>query len=315
LSFGLVLALSLMLVGCGDAPNRTEIDLSERATSEEIERAADSSTETDAEFLFGFDLRNGPREDAKQYLPLLDYLSRQTGYRFRLHFTEDAGDLLTELASGKLQFAAIGAGTYLTAQSDTTIIPLVRGVNAEGEPGYRSILIVAPESRLQSLHGLKGKRVAFGSQTSTQGHWIPRIMFDEAGMALDDLGGYLYTGSHRACAEAVIGGRADACGMQDTLARLLIKSGSVRALATSAVFPSSGIFSTAAVPAEVRHRVQSMLVDFDPKGRDREGLYHWERTEMAGGFTPASADDYADLRSQAQRLGLLPQALQSADAQ
>lgn len=312
--FGLVLALSLMLVGCGNAPDSSEIDLSEPATSEEIERASGTRADTVAEFLFGFDLRNSPREDAKQYLPLLDYLSRQTGYRFSLYFTENAGDLLKELISGKLQFAAIGAGTYLTAQSGAAIIPLVQGVNAKGEPGYRSILIVAPESRLQSLQDLKGKRVAFGSPTSTQGHWIPRIMLDEAGIALDDLEEYVYTRSHRTCAEAVIAGKADACGMQDTLANRLIKSGSVRALATSAVYPSSGIFSTAAVPVEVRQQVLSALVDFDPQGRDRDGLYHWDRTEMAGGFTPASADTYADLRSKSERLGLLPQVPQSAEA-
>jgi phosphonate transport system substrate-binding protein len=309
-----VIIVVLIFVSCGDGPKGIEIDFNQTATNEEIVDAISAGLDPEKEYLFGFDLRNGPREDARQYLPLLDYLSRKTGYRFKLHFSVSANDLLTELGSGKLHFAAIGAGTYLTASNDTTILPLVRGVNAKGELGYRTIFVISPGSGLEKLEELKGKKVAFGSPTSTQGHWIPRIMFEEAGITLDDLAGYLYTGSHRACAEAVIAGRVDACGMQDTLARLLIDSGAVRALATSEVFPSSGIFSSATVDAEIREKVGSVLVAFDPQGRDRNGLYHWEQTEMAGGFAYANADDYAMLRAHAELLGLLPIARWSAEA-
>lgn len=101
--------------------------------------------------------------------------------------------------------------------------------------------------------------------------------------------------------------------MQDTLARILISSGSLRALATSEVFPSSGVFSHASVPEEVRMAVRAALTDFDPQGRDRVGLYQWDRTEMAGGFAAASADDYSDLRSRAKRLGLLPSRAAAVD--
>lgn len=299
------LLLGFLLSGCWSEPDLSAIDFNDVASAKEIELASSKKVNAEPVYLFGFDLRNGPREDARQYLPLLEYLSNKTGYQFRLHFSESAETLLADLTSGKLDFAAIGAGTYLTANSDTSIVPLVRGVNSRGELGYRSILVVAPDSPLDELHDLRGRRIAFGSPTSTQGHWIPRIMFHEADIGLEEFEGYVYTGSHRACAEAVIGKRVDACGMQDTLARLLIESGVVRALATSEVFPSSGIFSTASVPSDIRERVAGALVEFDPQGRDREGLYHWERTEMAGGFAPAYEDDYAVLRSQAERLGLL----------
>ena len=128
----------------------------------------------------------------------------------------------------------------------------MRGVSAQGELGYRAHIVVAPNSALKSIDDLRSKRIAFGSPTSTQGHWIPRIMFDTAGLKLADFDSHLYTGSHRACAEAVIAGQADACGMQDTLAKRLVESGALRTLAVSEVFPSSGIFVHAAVPEAVR---------------------------------------------------------------
>lgn len=300
-----VLLLPFALSGCDDMPGEAAPGLGAAATAEQVLAASVPDAGSGVEYLFGFDLRNGPREDARQFLPLLEYLGDRTGYRFRLRFTASAEELVAELISGKLQFAAIGAGTYLTAQADAPIRPLVRGVNAEGESGYRAMLVVGPDSTLRTVQDLKGRRVAFGSPTSTQGHWIPRIMFDEAGIALGDLGGYMYTGSHRACAEAVISRHADACGMQDTLARSLVAAGSVRLLAVSGVYPSSGIFSHGGVPEKVQAAVQAALVEFDPQGRDRAGLYHWESTEMAGGFAPASPNDYATLRRQAEHLGLL----------
>ncbi len=303
----LLVALLVVLWGCDSTDRASEVDLNEVATSAELESIANEAGTTDKDtYIFGFDLRNGPQEDARQYLPLLSYLQQQTEYRFKLHFTDNADELISQLADGRIHFAAIGAGTYLTAQSDTLVVPLVRGVNAEGEAGYRSYVVVAANSPIYQVSELRGRRVAFGSRTSTQGHWIPRIMFDQAGIELKDLAGYTFTGSHRACAESVISGRADACGMQDTLARLLIAEGALRKIAISDVYPSSGIFSHGSVPQVVRDAVGTALVAFDPQGRDRAGLYNWERTEMAGGFATAAESDYAVLGDQARQLGLLP---------
>jgi phosphonate transport system substrate-binding protein len=293
------------LIACSPQQEVPQLDLSDLATTEEIQ-AISALPQTDPQvFYFGFDLRNGPREDARQYLPLLNYLQKTTDLHFELLFSPDAKHLVNDLSSGLLQFAAIGAGSYLTASRNAPILPLVQGVNTAGETGYRAILVTAPNSPLSAIRDLKGRRVAFGSPTSTQGHWIPRIMLHQAGLTLDDLGSYQYTGSHRACAEAVIANKADACGMQDTLALQLMKAGQLRQLANSDLFPSSGIFVHSKVPLLVRQAVQQALIDFDPQGPVGVTLYNWGATEMAGGFALAAADDYTPLQAWADQLGLL----------
>ncbi len=301
----LALAAVLPLLAACTVENELPLlDLSDTAGPEEIDRIA-AGEEPAGHYLFGFDLRNGPTEDARQYLPLLTYLERTTGHRFELRFSHNADELVEALANDRIQFAAIGAGSYLAARQRGQVVPLVRGVNREDEPGYRSYLVAAPDSPLQSIADLRGHRLAFGSRTSTQGYWIPRIMLHRAGVDLADLSGYFFTGSHRACAEAVIAGRAGACGLQDTLARELVREGALKTLAVSEVYPSSGIFASQAVPDDIRQSVRSALARFDPRGRDAAGLYHWDRTEMAGGFVPASAADYRPLLVWAQRLQLL----------
>ena len=55
---------------------------------------------------------------------------------------------------------------------------------------------------------------------------------------------------------------------------------------------------------EVVNAVREALLDFQPKGRDADGLYHWALTEMPNGFVPATEKDYAELSDWARRLEL-----------
>ncbi|KXJ39869.1 MAG: hypothetical protein AXA67_12505 [Methylothermaceae bacteria B42] len=291
--------------GCSDSSDLPLLDLNQAASREEI-RLAISSQGKPQSWKFGFDLRNSPKEDARQYLPLLNYLERTTRLEFTLHFSPSAHQLIDDLTRGKIHFAVIGAGSYLVARHNrASIRPLVRGVNAKGDAGYRAVIVVLPGSALKNLRDLKGKRFVFGSRTSTQGYWIPRIMLYKAGLRLQDLGSYIFAGSHQGCVEKVMAALADACGMQDTLALRLIAAGRVRPLAISELYPSSGIFSHRSVPEDIRQKVRQALIDFDPRGKDKPGLYHWEATEMPKGFVAASEKDYRPLQIWAEKLHLL----------
>jgi len=209
--------VGVLLAGCLPGEDRREIDLDDRASDAELREL---TARTDSDVLwFGFDLRASPQEDARQYLPFLEYLTKATGYTFELRFTPQDGQIVDDLGTGVVQFAALGAGSTIQAHAKYGVIPLVRGLNAQGRAEYRSVIVVAPDSSIQTIADLRGKRFAFGSLTSTQGHLIPRIILLQHGLALDDLAAYAYTGSHRNCANEVTAGRFDAGGMQDTLGR------------------------------------------------------------------------------------------------
>ena len=266
-------------------------------------------TETErARYHFGFDLRAGPIEDARQYLPFLAYLAEATGYDFKLRFTAKDSSIVDELGAGHIDFAAIGAVSFLQAREKYNARILVRGVNSEGATEYRSNIVVAPTSAVQDIENLRGKRFAFGSISSTQGHLIPRIILAERGIDLSDFTTYEYTGSHQNCANAVIKGEVDACGMQDTMARRMENAGLVRILHTSQYYPSSGIAANKDVPPVIAERVKRALLDFDPTGLDREGLHNWQATEMPNGFQAATPTDYRVLRDWSIRFGFLKKA-------
>jgi len=300
----LFFALGILFVSCSSKEDRLEIDLDDVVADSELYELSSHPSDPDV-LHFGFDRRASPQEDARQYLPLLDYLQETTGYTFELVFTPKDGRIVDDLGTGEVQFAAIGAGSFLQARAKYGVVPLVRGLNAQGRAEYRSVIVVSPGSSIQSLPDLRGKRMAFGSATSTQGYLIPMIALIQNGLALDDLASYEYTGSHQNCASAVTTGHVDACGMQDTMGQELAAAGLLRIIYTSPYYPSSGIVANKDVPPEILDSVQQALLDFDPQGRDAPGLYHWDQTEMPNGFVKAAVEDYAELLQWAVELGYI----------
>jgi phosphonate transport system substrate-binding protein len=295
-------ALVVALTGC-ESREVERIDLRERIDDAEL---AGMAPKRDSNILrFGFDLRASPGEDARQCLPFLKYLEKETGLRFELRFTPKNGAVVDHLGEGLLEFAAVGSVTYIAAHAEYGVIPVAHGLNAEGRAEYQSVIAVAPDSPIQKIDELRGKRFAFGGLTSTQGHLIPRIILAEHGMRLDDLAGYEYTGSHRNCASAVAAGRFDAGGMQGTMGREMAERGLIRILFTSKFHPSSGIAANKDVSPEAIEKVKRALLDFQPRGKDAEGLYHWDRTDMPNGFTEARDEDYAALREWSIKFGLI----------
>lgn len=243
----------------------------------------------------GFEVRSTVEEDTKQLLPLLNYLKKATGYEFQLHVSPQGVHPSQELGEGKIDFAVFGAGAYLKYRATSEIVPFVRGVYPTGKPEYQSVIVVAPDSQISKVQELRGKKMAFNKVTSTQGYLVPVSVLDEHGIKLKDLAGAQNTDSHRACANAVIMGEADACGMQDLLGWELEKSGLVKVIHTSKYYPTSGLFTNKKVAPELLAAIRKALLDFQPKGKDAEGLYKWDKTEMPNGFADAKASDYDGL--------------------
>lgn len=295
------LVLLTSLSACA-TESSTPVNLARAATTEDL---AKLKPQGDGRLYVGFDRRLDPKEDVKMYVPLLDYLERTTPYLFQLRPTSKEGNVVEDLGRGTVQFAIVGTLSYLQAHGRYGAQALVRGLNIDGRDVYRAAIVTRPNSRIQSLADLRGKTFAFGASNSTQGHLIPRILLEQAGLRLGDLAAYEYTGSHAEVANALTAGRFDAGGMQDTLAQSLANRGLLRILALSSDYPSSGIVVAPGVDPAIVDAVRRALLAFDPTGKDAAGLYHWDQTEMPRGFTGTQDRDYTELQDWSERFGLL----------
>lgn len=281
-----------------DADRLDDIELQQLQSSTNIASAPNR-------YSFGFNLRVSPQEDAAQYLPFLNYLEKATGYHFDLHFTPKGSTAADDLGKNKIQFAALGAVSFIHARSQYRVKLLARGLNANNTATYQSFFVVAPNSKIKTILDIKGKKLAFGRPSSTQGYVIPLIMLSKAGIDLSDLHSYWFSKSHQDCAETVISGEADVCGVQDQFAKKLQASKKIRIIHVSNNYPSSGIAANEHVPIDVVKRVTQALLDFKPQGKDRKGLYNWDSTEMPLGFVKGDESDYDGLIEWVNKLDYL----------
>lgn len=300
----LIVSVSLLLSSC-DSDNQVEVyNLDDRVQKSDV-GISDSHAKNKNILVFGFDLRSSPQEDARQYLPFLKYLEMETGYKFKLHFTSKNRSIVDDLGENQVQFAAVGADTFIKANEKYNVIPLVRGLNMKGKAEYQSVFVVSPSSKIKKLEDINGRHLAFGSRASTQGHLIPRIVLSKKNIKLKSFSNISYTGSHRNCADSVISQHSDVCTMQDTMAKSLEQKGLLRIIYTSNYYPSSGIATNQDVPVEVVNKVKKALLNFKPQTKNKKGLYKWERTEMPLGFTGANINDYSELRNWSIKLGFI----------
>ena len=292
----------LLFTGCESQPERKKVDLTKKESPQAVNRL--KTEKIKQEWVFGFDQRRSLEEDTRQYASFLRYLEDATGLEFKLRFTQKTGRIEDDLGRGIIHFAAFGAGAYIPAHEKYKVIPLARGLNKFGKPEYQSVIVTAPDSPLQSIEDLRGKRFAFGNYTSTQGHVIPRIILAEHGLTLDDFSHFDYTGGHHNCAMEVIAGNFDAGGMQDTLGREMAESGRLRILHTSEYYPSSCLAANKDVPPEVLDTMRKALLELDPKARHADILVDWDRTEMPNGFVAVKDEDFEKLRYWSTKLNL-----------
>ncbi len=294
-----LITLMLLLAGCSSQPRQISLSI----TGDPPQPQPDAGE--GILYYFGFDQRLDPAEDVRMYVPFLKYLERATGYRFKLQPVPRTGSVAEAMGSGTIHFAAFGTLSYLDAHKRYGVKALVAARTADGGADYRALIITRPESSIRTIKDLRGRSLALGSPTSTQGNLIPRIMLQQAGISLSDLSAFQNHSSHFETANAVLSGRFHAGAVQDTLGRELVRKGLVRVVAESDLFPSSTISVASDVPEPVAEAVRRALLDFDPTGRDKHGLYRWDQSEMPLGFIPVNQKALDRVQMMAERLGLL----------
>lgn len=240
---------------------------------------------------FGVIPRYNPMVMYRSYQPLMDYLTENTPYRFELKLARDYPETVSFLRQGITQIASLGDVTFTEAREGFGAIPILKPLNAKGEPFYRSIIIVREDSPIRTLQDLRGKTFAFGDPHSTSGNLIPRYFLFQNGITLFDLKEFSTLGSHDAVAKAVLKGKVDAGAVKDVIAYRYQAHG-LRFLAESGPIPAVPIVVRKDIPSELAAAVKKALLAIDPTNpRQRERMKEWD-PEFRHGFAEATEADY-----------------------
>src|SRR5579864_6366642 len=136
----------------------------------------------------------------EQRIPLQHYLTQYLGRDVKLVTLNSYATTLDSLSSGSVDFACLGAVTYVRGRAKIGLIPLVQ---RESDQQFHSLIIANSSKSIYSLNDLKGKQFAFGEINSTSGHVIPYLEMKRAGINPDSDFQVRYSGDHSATVNLV----------------------------------------------------------------------------------------------------------------
>jgi phosphonate transport system substrate-binding protein len=234
--------------------------------------------------------------------PLRDYLSKSLGLPVNLVIPTNYNATVEGLGNGSLDFAYLGALTYVKARQTYGVIPLVQ---READKHFHSVFITQSAASFRQLSELKGKRFAFGDINSTSGHLIPYQELKKAGVDVDHDLQFRYTGSHAATLKAVEAGAVDAGALDETVYSSMTKDGKVdaskvRILYTSHAFVDYVWVARKDTDAKLRENFAQAFLSL------KEGKSDAILSILRGkSFERANDVEYSDIRSIAAELKML----------
>jgi len=149
------------------------------------------------------------------FAPLTGYLSSVIGKPVLLSISRDYDEHISRIAEGKADIAFMGPAVYVEMVERYGEMPLLARLETGRVPTYYGVITVGRDSPIEYLKDLKGKRMAFSDRRSTSGHIVPRHMFLNAGISLEDFAEHTFMSNHENVALGVLVGDFDAGAVKE----------------------------------------------------------------------------------------------------
>ena len=290
LTAGLVFAASV--VGCSSAPPSTQQVL-------KIGAIPDQKPERLNRLYRALSDELGASLDVEvQYVPVSNYAAAVSAFR-----------------SGSLDLVWFGGLTGVQARLQTpgAMVLAQRDIDAE----FTSVFIangasgLRPITSANQLVQLKGRRLAFGSESSTSGRLMPQYFLGENGVTMAELagGGPGFSGSHDATIAVVQSGAYEVGALNSQVWQSNVDEGRVDPAKVAVIWrtpPYADYHWVARPDLDTRFgdgftgRVQNALLSLTPK-MERGALV----LELFGAtrFIPAQNEDYSKIEAVGRQLG------------
>ena len=247
-----------------------------------------------------------PTELQRKFKPLGEYLSKELGMDVKFVPVTDYAATVEGLAGGHLDLVWYGGFTFVQARRRTgTAIPLVQ---REEDAHFHSKFITRVGSGIKTLQDLKGKTLAFGSESSTSGHLMPRYFLLKAGIDPNrDLARYAFSGAHDATAKWVESGKVDAGALNESVWNKLVEekkvdTNKVQVFYTTPDFYDYNWTVRGDLDPEVVRKLKAAFLALDASRPEHKAILDLQRTER---FIETRPQNYLGIEEAAKSAGLI----------
>lgn len=234
----------------------------------------------------------------ERFQPLMDYLSDNTPFRFKMRLTKDYKGIVTLLEDDSIDIALLGGASYIIAKSKAEVVPLVKPLNQQGKPFYKSVIITREDKDIKGISDLKGRSFAFASRWSTSGAVVPLYHLYTHGIGLQGLPNYFHLRYHDSVAREVLKGNYDAGAVIDTIA-YSYKDRGLKFVFISDPIPELVIVVRKGASQALIDSVKKSLLSLVPK--DSIHREDWGE-DIRNGFVGANDSDFDGIRKMIEYL-------------
>ncbi len=187
---------------------------------------------------FGVYATDLPTVVYRQFLPMLEVVQTElakslggaASIELRIFKTYDGA--LDALVRGDVDFVRFGPAPYILAKARQPQISLLAMEDNDGAKVFQGKIVVRTDSSIKTLADLRGKRFAFGDESSTIGRYLAQLQLVNAGITAKDLAAYAFLGRHDKVFTAVELGDFDAGAVKENTFDKMNTKGTLRALVT-----------------------------------------------------------------------------------
>lgn len=170
--------------------------------------------------VFSFQKQKDPSTLKASAEKMAEELTKLIGIKVEIYIPQSYGSTVQGLISNKVHVAYMDSLPFILASNETPL-EILAVEKRKGRLDYDSLLVVKKDSPIQSLDDLKGKKIAFTSQTSTSGYLFPfyRLLSDKKIETPEKLDGFFtekhFAGGYDKALQSVARGQTDVAAFSD----------------------------------------------------------------------------------------------------
>jgi len=203
----------------------------------------------------------------ENFEPIRQYLEDQLKVPVNVIVTKDYASLVNDMKNKTIDIGWYGAFSYIAAESQLQLTPLVVQDRVGIGVYYQSMIITHSDSKIHSIDDLENSTFTFVDSGSTSGYVLPYALFKSRDLDYEQFFEHvLYSGSHHQVAFDIKNRVADAGAISSTQFNRLVKDGVIdekdyRVIWKSDDIPSSPFVARSDVDEEIQKKFTSALVN------------------------------------------------------
>jgi phosphonate transport system substrate-binding protein len=233
--------------------------------------------------IFAYTPVEDPAVYGKVWDGFLKHMEKVTGKRVQFFPVQSNAAQIEAMRAGRLHVAGFNTGSNPIAVACAGFVPFTMMASKKDEFGYEMEIITYPGSGIEKIEDIKGKKMAFTSETSNSGYKAPSaLLAQEFKMVAGKDYEPVFSGKHDNSIIGVANKDYPAAAIANSVkarmvARNVVKADATKVLYKSQTFPTTGYGYVHNLKPELAAKVKEAFFTFNWEGS--ELLKEFEKSE------------------------------------